>query len=116
MTCSSSPIRSSESWRDCTTLHGISWQYEPHTFVLERNPDGSAHEAFTPDFYLPELDLYLECTVMRQSLTRRKQRKARKARELGVAVEILFRRDLARLARRWEPDALGRAGGASEDV
>jgi hypothetical protein len=36
---------------------GIAWEYEPHTFDLERNPDGSVREAFTPDFQLPELDL-----------------------------------------------------------
>src|SRR5439155_2195257 len=64
--------------------HGIEWEYEPHTFVLERNGDGSVHEAFTPDFYLPELGVYVECTVMRQSLTHRKRRKARKTRGLGV--------------------------------
>jgi hypothetical protein len=34
--------------------HGIRWEYEPRTFVLSRNPDGSVREAFTPDFYLPE--------------------------------------------------------------
>jgi hypothetical protein len=82
--------------------HGIEWQYEPHTFVLESDPDGTVREAFTPDFFLPELDLYVECTVMRQTLTTRKRRKARKAREQsGVHVEILFGRDFARLAERW---------------
>ena len=33
--------------------HGIRWEYEPRTFVLSRNPDGSVREAFTPDFYPP---------------------------------------------------------------
>lgn len=90
--------------------HGIAWQYEPHTFVLERGDDGTVHEAFTPDFYLPDLDLYVECTVMKQSLTRHKRRKARRVHEgRGVSVEILFRRDFLRLARRWSFDALGRA-------
>ena len=90
--------------------HGIRWLYEPHTFVLERAPDGSVREAFTPDFFLPELGLYVECTVMRQALTNRKRRKARKARATrGVTVEILFRRDFERLARRWKLPALERA-------
>lgn len=90
--------------------HGIAWQYEPHTFVLERNADGSARAALTPDFYLPQLDVYVECTVMRQPLTSRKRRKVRKVREsLGVTVEILCRRDFVRLARRWNFDELGRA-------
>lgn len=90
--------------------HGIRWLYEPHTFVLERAPDGSVREAFTPDFFLPELGLYVECTVMRQSLTNRKRRKALKARATsGVTVEILFRRDFERLARRWRLPALAQA-------
>ena len=90
--------------------HGIRWLYEPHTFVLERAPDGSVREAFTPDFFLPELGLYVECTVMRQALTNRKRRKVLKARATrGVTVEILFRRDFERLARRWKLPALERA-------
>ena len=60
--------------------HGIAWEYEPHTFVLERAADGTVREAFTPDFYLPHLGVYIECTVLRQALTSRKRRKARKAR------------------------------------
>ena len=90
--------------------HGIVWEYEPHTFVLERHADGSVREAFTPDFYLPELGYYVECTVMRQSLTSRKRRKAQKARDrVGVHVELLFRRDIVRLARRWRLESLSRA-------
>jgi hypothetical protein len=90
--------------------HGIAWEYEPHTFVLERHPDGNVKEAFTPDFYLPELGIYVECTVMRQCLTNRKRRKAAKARSRrGVIVEILFRRDIERLARRWELRGLAAA-------
>jgi hypothetical protein len=90
--------------------HGIRWEYEPHTFVLERNPDGSISEAFTPDFYLPELDLYVECTVMRQAHVGRKNRKARKTRaRAGVNVQVLYRRDFARLAERWSLERLADA-------
>jgi len=70
------------------------------------------HEAFTPDFYLPELGVYVECTVMRQSLTHRKRRKARKTRGLGVNVEVLFRRDIEQLASRWQ---LRRLASAAQD-
>jgi hypoxanthine phosphoribosyltransferase len=62
--------------------HRIPWMYEPHTFVLKRDADGRVLEAFTPDFYLPEQDLYLEVTVMKQSLVTRKNRKLRRLREL----------------------------------
>lgn len=69
--------------------HGIAWEYEPHTFVLERDAEGRVREAFTPDFFLPELGVYVECTVMRQCWTTRKRRKARKVRNrAGVTVGI----------------------------
>lgn len=94
--------------------HGIQWEYEPHCFVLERNPNGSIREAFTPDFYLPGLDVYVECTVMKQSLTSRKRRKARRTSELaGVDVVLLCRRDFARLACRWKLEGLA---GAMEEA
>jgi hypothetical protein len=78
--------------------HGIAWEYEPHEFVLCRDDDGTVREALTPDFYLPEIDAYVECTVMRQCETTRKNRKVRIAQELhDVVITILYKRDLARL-------------------
>jgi hypothetical protein len=83
--------------------YGIRWEYEPRTFVLSRNPDGSVKEAFTPDFFLLEQGVSIELTVMRQPLTSRKQRKARRVRELyDVPVEIMFRRAVLRLSHRWQ--------------
>jgi hypoxanthine phosphoribosyltransferase len=79
---------------------GIAWEYEPTTFVLERNEDGTVKEAFAPDFYLPEQDIYVECTTMQQRLTSRKNRKLRKLRERGVLVTVLYRRDFERLRDR----------------
>ena len=84
------------------TAHGIRWEYEPHTFVLRRSPDGTVRRAFTPDFYLPDLDYYVEVTVARRGLTRVKRRKAEAARRLyGIMVEIVYRADFETLARRW---------------
>jgi len=99
--------------------HGIAWEYEPRTFVLERDAEGRVREAFTPDFYLPEQDVFVETTVMRQRLTSRKNRKVRKLRERGVLVAVLYRRDILRLARRWgwhrlERAARGGLGAARE--
>jgi hypothetical protein len=97
--------------------HGLAWEYEPHTFVLERDSEGKVLEAFTPDFFLPDLGIYIECTVMRQVLTRRKRRKARRASELtGVVVQVFFRRDFERLARTWGLQALSAATHARGDV
>ena len=79
--------------------HGIRWHYEPHVFEIRRGPDGRTTEAFRPDFYLPDLDLYVECTTMKQSLTSRKTRKARHAQSLhGIVCVVLYRRDLERLS------------------
>jgi hypothetical protein len=90
--------------------HGVRWQYEPHTFVLERHADGSVREAFAPDFYLPDLGLYVECTVMRPVHANRKRQKIRKARtRAGIQVELLGARDFERLSKRWSLESLGRA-------
>jgi hypoxanthine phosphoribosyltransferase len=83
--------------------YGVPWLYEPTTFVLERDADGKVIEAFTPDFYLPEQDLYLEVTVMKQSLVTRKNRKLRKLRALypEVRIKLFYERDFARLSARY---------------
>lgn len=83
--------------------YGIPWAYEPTSFVLERDADGRVTRAFTPDFYLPEPDLYVEVTVMKQSLVTRKNRKLRELRELypHVNVKLFYRRDIERLAQRY---------------
>ena len=86
--------------------HGIPWQYEPTTFVLARDDEGRVTEAFTPDFYLPEQDLYVEITVMKQSLVTRKNRKLRKLRERypDVRIKLFYKRDIERLAQRFRLD------------
>jgi hypoxanthine phosphoribosyltransferase len=83
--------------------YGVPWLYEPTSFVLERDEEGRVVEAFAPDFYLPEQDLYVEITVMKQSLVTRKHRKLRKLRVLHpeIRVKLLYRRDIARLAERF---------------
>jgi hypoxanthine phosphoribosyltransferase len=94
---------------ECAKLldyYGVPWAYEPRTFVLEEDKDGRVIEAFTPDFYLPEQDLYLELTVMKQSLVTRKNRKLRKLRQRypDVNAKLFYRRDIERLAQRYRLD------------
>jgi len=86
--------------------YGVPWEYEPRTFVLDEDGDGRVTEAFTPDFYLPEQDLYVEITVMKQSLVTRKNRKLRKLRERypDVRIKLFYRRDLERLAQHFHLD------------
>jgi hypoxanthine phosphoribosyltransferase len=84
----------------------VPWEYEPRTFVLEEDADGRVTEAFTPDFYLPDQDLYVEITVMKQSLVTRKNRKLRKLRNRypDVKIKLFYRRDLERLAQHFHLD------------
>jgi bifunctional protein TilS/HprT len=94
---------------------GIEWRYEPRTFVLERR-QGQVVEACTPDFYLPDLDMYVECTCMDQRFVSRKNRKYRKLRErFGVVVEIMYRRDFVRLGRSHGLTELLRAASPSSE-
>ncbi len=76
--------------------YGIKWEYEPKTFPLEWDEQGNVIEAFTPDFYLPEQDLYVELTTLRPQLATRKNRKLRRMRELypDVNIKLFKRRDL----------------------
>ena len=86
--------------------YGVPWQYEPRTFVLEEDEEGRVLEAFAPDFYLPEQELYVEITVMKQSLVTRKNRKLRKLRERypDVRIKLFYKRDIERLAQRYKLD------------
>jgi hypothetical protein len=87
--------------------HGIPWEYEPHTFLLETDEEGRVVEAVTPDFYLPTIGAYVECTMTAPKLIARKRRKTRKLRDThGEIVTLLERDDLERLLRkrrRWRP-------------
>jgi hypoxanthine phosphoribosyltransferase len=102
------PRFANDAERECARLldfYGVPWEYEPRTFALEQD-DGRVTEAFTPDFYLPEQDLYVEVTVMKQALVTRKNRKLRKLRERypDVRIKLFYRRDIERLAQRFRLD------------
>lgn len=83
--------------------YGIRWDYEPTTFVLDRDDDGLPLEAFTPDFYLPDFDTYVELTTMRQALVTKKNRKARRLAQThpDVRLKLLYRKDLERLEAKY---------------
>ncbi len=105
--CGSKPPRFvNRSELECAKIldyYGIRWDYEPRSFVLQRDEEGRVVSAFTPDFYLPEQDLFIEVTVMKQSLVTRKNRKLRELRRLypEVRVKLFYRRDIERLAQRY---------------
>jgi len=83
--------------------HRIAWEYEPRTFILDQDERGNILEAFTPDFYLPDLGLFIEVTEMRQSLVTAKNRKVRKMREKypDLRIKLLYRKDFVRMAHKY---------------
>ena len=103
-----------ESERECAELldfYGIAWEYEPVMFVLETDAEGRVSEAFRPDFYLPELNLFLEVTTMRQELVTKKNRKVRKLRQRypDVNVRLFYRRDIEALGHKLQSRAASTA-------
>jgi hypoxanthine phosphoribosyltransferase len=61
-------------------FYGVQWLYEPHTFALARDHSGGLRSAFSPDFYLPKEDMYVELTTMSSRQISRKHRKLREFR------------------------------------
>ena len=81
----------------------MDWEYEPRSFPLRWNDAGQVLESFTPDFYLPEFDLYLELTTLKQSLVTKKNRKLRRLRELypDIKIRLFYGRDIHSLFRKY---------------
>jgi hypothetical protein len=101
-------------------FYNIAWEYEPRTFTLERNRDGKPAQAFTPDFYLPAYDLYIEITTLNQKLVTKKNKKARRLREQypDVEIRVLYQRDYLHLLVKYglePPSQLVDAGVAGEE-
>jgi hypoxanthine phosphoribosyltransferase len=89
-------------------FYAVRWEYEPDTFPILWNLDGDVVESFSPDFYLPDLDLYLEMTTLRQRLVRKKNRKLRRLRELypDLNVKLFYARDFRALMLKYGKLAL----------
>jgi hypothetical protein len=89
-------------------FYAVPWQYEPHTFPILWNLEGDVVESFSPDFYLPDLDLYLEMTTLRQKLVRKKNRKLRRLRELypSLNIKLFYARDFRALMLKYGKLAL----------
>jgi hypothetical protein len=87
-------------------FYQIEWQYEPHSFDLESDRDGNVIQRFTPDFYLPAYDLYIEITTLNQKLVTKKNRKVRRLRELypEVNCKIFYQRDYLSLVTKYGLD------------
>jgi hypoxanthine phosphoribosyltransferase len=84
-------------------FYKIGWQYEPKTFPIQWDEQGRILESFTPDFYLPAQDLFIELTTQKQRLVTKKNRKIRLLRQLypEVNIKIFYRRDVEQLRQKY---------------
>ncbi len=80
-------------------FYQVAWTYEPDIFPIGWSMTGEVVESFSPDFYLPDLDLYVELTTLKQKLVRKKNRKLRRLRELypDVRIKLFYARDFRML-------------------
>ena len=80
-------------------FYEVRWEYEPDTFPIGWSMQGDVIESFSPDFYLPDLELYVELTTLKQKLVRKKNRKLRRLRELypDIRIKLFYARDFRAL-------------------
>lgn len=93
---------SEEDFANVLTFYGIEWLYEAVCFPLARDAAGSVTESFTPDFYLPEYQVFVEVTTLKQKLVTRKNRKIRLFRQLypEINLVIIYRKNFESLLLR----------------
>lgn len=90
---------SEEIFANLLDFYRITWEYEPRSFPIQWDKEGRVSEAFTPDFFLPEFDLYVELTTMKQSLVTRKNRKVKLLRQMypHVNIQVFYQKDIQNL-------------------
>ncbi len=105
--------RSERQFAQLLDFYQIEWQYEPRSFDLEWDKDGNVIKRFTPDFYLPAYDIYIEITTLNQKLVTKKNRKVRRLRELypEINCKIFYQRDYLSLVTKY-----GLKDGRSKDL
>lgn len=89
-------------------FYDVRWEYEPDTFPILWDLDGAVLESFSPDFHLPDMDLYVELTTLQQRLVRKKNRKVRRLRELypDLRIKLFYARDFRALMLKYGRVAL----------
>jgi hypothetical protein len=105
---------SEEQFARLLDFYGIDWEYEPRSFPIEFDDAGAPCGYFTPDFYLPDEDLFIEITTMNQKLVTKKNRKVRRLRSLypEVRCKIFYQRDYLHLLVKYGLEPEETAGDA----
>lgn len=80
-------------------FYGVEWRYEAACFALVRDKAGNVSESYVPDFYLPQFNLFVELTTMKQRLVTKKNAKIRRFRSLypDIPFKVFYRRDFRKL-------------------
>lgn len=94
---------SEEEFARILDYYKIDYLYEPTTFPLRWDSEGNIESAFTPDFYFPEFDFYIELTTMKQELVTKKNRKLRELRSVypDINIRLFYRKDYKKLLERF---------------
>ncbi len=84
-------------------FYEIEWEYEPTSFDIDWDTNGNVLQRFTPDFYLPTYDLYIEITTLNQKLVTKKNRKVRRLRERypEIRCKVFYQRDYLSLVTKY---------------
>ena len=86
-------------------MYQIDWKYEPKTFPIEWDAEGNVTLAFSPDFYLPRFDTYIELTTMDQRYISQKNKKMKRLQEMypGINISIVNKKGFLALLDRFNP-------------
>lgn len=95
---------SEEEFAKILDMHDIEWEYEPRTFPTQWDTEGNVTQAFSPDFYLPRFDSYIELTTMNQKYVSEKKKKVQLVKKLypGTNINIVFKDDFNTLLKRFK--------------
>lgn len=103
---------SEEEFAGILDFYNIEWVYEPRAFPINWDKNGVT-QMFTPDFYLPRYDLYVELTTMKQRSVTAKNKKLRLLRQLypSIRITLLYKKDFERMLARFGYGPMAQAKG-----
>lgn len=95
--------KSEEEFAKLLSFYQIKWEYEPRTFPLEWDSEGQIIESFTPDFYLPEFDLYIELTLQKPRVMSEKIKKIKKLKDLypHIKIKLFYGKEYEKLLAKY---------------
>lgn len=94
---------SEEEFAKILDMYDLEWEYEPRTFPIKWDQEGNITLAFTPDFYLPRFNTYIELTTMNQKYVSEKKKKVQLLKKYypGTNINIVFKHEFETLIKRF---------------